>query len=110
MSNNKENEILSGIIVFLMSPVIIFLMMVNAAYPAMQTWNLWIPDYFGLPELTLPYAVMIILTFSLFRATSTQRVEDNRSKETKNKDIIMMLLAPWIVYLIALVTYKFFII
>lgn len=110
MNNNKESSILAAIIMFLLSPVIIFLMMVNAAYPAMQAWNLWIPDYFGLPELSLPYAVILILTFSLFKGTPTQRVEDNRSKASKNKDIIMMFLAPWIVYLIALVTYKFFII
>lgn len=110
MNNNKESSILAAIIMFLLSPVIIFLMMVNAAYPAMQAWNLWLPNYFGLPQLTLPYAVMLILTFSLFKTSSNQRVEDNRSRETKNNDIIMMFLAPWVVYFIALITYKFFII
>lgn len=108
MENNKHKE-LGAVIMFLLTPIIIFLMMVNAAYPAMLTWNLWLPDYFGLPELSLPFAVMLYLTVALFRGGYTSRVEDNRTQSTKNNDLIFLFASPWIVYSIALITYKFFI-
>ena len=110
MENNKESSALSMIIMFLITPVLVFLLMVNAAYPAMKVWNLWMPSYFGLPLLTLPYSVMLILTVSLFTVSKTSRSEDNRTKATKNNDILMSILAPWIVYAVAYCTYKFFII
>lgn len=109
-NNANDNKALDSVLMFFLTLVIIFLMMVNAAYPAMLTWNLWIPTHFGLPELSLPFAVMLYLTFALFKGGTTSRTEDNRSKETKNNDIIIMFASPWIVYVIAYVTYKFFIV
>ena len=107
--DNKQDKALTSIILFFLTPIIIFLMMVNVAYPAMLTWNLWLPEYFGLPKLTLPFAVMLYLTFALFRGGHTNRVEDNRTQSTKNNDLIILFASPWIVYFIALITYKFFI-
>lgn len=106
---NKQDKTLSAVVMFFLTPVVVFLMMVNVAYPAMLAWNLWLPSYFGLPELTLPFSVMLYLTFALFKGSHTQRMDDTRSKETKNNDVIMGLVSPWIVYFIALITYKFFI-
>lgn len=108
MESNKDKS-LNSLVLLLASPIIMFLLVINTAYPAMLVWNLWIPNYFVLQALTLPYAVMFCLTFVLFRGSKTQRTEDNRSDETKVKDIILTLIAPWILYLTALVTYKFFI-
>lgn len=107
---NKQDKAVNQVILFFLTPIIIFLMMVNAAYPAMLTWNLWLPEYFGLPELTLPFAVMLCLTVVLFRGGYTNRVEDNRTQSTKNNDLIILFASPWIVYFIALITYEFFII
>lgn len=108
MENNKDNKT-NSIISFILFPIVTFLFLLNISLPAMLTWNLFIPEFFGLPVLTIPTALMTILTLSILTGTRTQRTEDTRSETTKTNDLILSLLSPWIVYVVAFITYKFFI-
>ena len=104
-NTNSANSILS----FLLLPVVTFLFLLNIALPAKLTWNLFIPIFFGLPVLTIPTALMIILTLAVLKGTRSHRTDDTRSQDTKNTDLLLSLMSPWIVYVLAFLTYKFFI-
>ena len=108
-TNNKDSSLLDSILSFLLLPVVTFLFLLNIALPAKLTWNLFIPQLFGLPVLTIPTALMIILTVSVLTGTRTHRTDDTRSQDTKNTDLLLSLMSPWVVYVIAFLTYKFFI-
>lgn len=108
METNKDNTT-NGIISFLLFPIVTFLFLLNISFPTMLTWNLFIPEFFGLPILTIPTALMTILTLSVLTGTRTHRTDDIRSDSTKTNDLILSLLSPWIVYVVAFITYKFFI-
>lgn len=110
MNNNKESNVLGGALAFLLLPIITVLFLLNTAYPAMMTWNMFVPAKFGLPSLSIAEALMVVFVIAMFRGSKVQRVEDNRTKETKTNDVVLMLIAPWLVYLMAFITYKMFIV
>ena len=109
-TNNKDSSLLDSILSFLLLPVVTFLFLLNIALPAKLTWNLFIPTFFGLPVLTIPTALMIVLTVAMFTVSRTHRTDDTRSQDTKNTDVLLSLMPPWIVYVLAFLTYKFFIV
>lgn len=108
-NTNKDANALNSILGFLLLPIVTFLFLLNISFPAMLTWNLFIPQFFGLPVLTVPTALMIILTLSILTGTRTQRTDDIRSDSTKTNDLIVALLSPWVVYVLAFINYKLFI-
>lgn len=110
MENNKKSSALDVVLTFLLTPVLIALVLLNLSFPAYLTWNMFIPNMFGLPHLTLAQTILTIVTLALFCGSRTHRTDDTRSKEQKAEDLIMYLIAPWIGYIIAFITYKFFII
>jgi len=109
MKDEKESFI-AFLLGFILAPFIILLIVVNSAYPAMMVWNMFVPDYFGLPMLTLPYAVLTITVIFMFKGNKVHRTEDTRSGKTKANDLLIHFISPWFSYAIALITYNFFVV
>lgn len=109
MENNKKSSGVDKVLAFLLTPLVVALVLLNLTYPAYLTWNMFVPNMFGLPHLTLAQTLLTIVTFALFCGSRTHRTDDTRSKEQKAEDLIMYLIAPWVGYIIAFVTYRFFV-
>ena len=110
MNNNKKSSGVDKVLAFLLTPLVVALVLLNLTYPAYLTWNMFVPNMFGLPHLTLAQTLLTIVTLALFCGSRTHRTDDTRSKEQKVEDLIMYLIAPWVGYIIAFVTYKFFLV
>ena len=107
MNNSKKSSGVDKVLAFLLTPLVVALVLLNLTYPAYLTWNMFVPNMFGLPNLTLAQTILTIVTLALFCGSRTHRTDDARSKEQKAEDLIMYLIAPWIGYIIAFITYKF---
>jgi len=91
-------------VVLLIPVVLIFLLLiiVSGGYAASLTWNLFVPQYFGLPQLPLALAISLVALIRIFISTDIDYREDKTAKE-KNLPIILGLINPWVAYLIVLI-------
>ncbi len=108
MSTKNDTTASEAVLIALLFPFALAFFICNMGLAAKLTWNLIMPQFYGLPVLTLPVAILTICTLSVLRSAKVNRVSDNRTSDEKRDDAIMIILSPWVVYLIAVFTKNFF--
>lgn len=83
-------------------PLVCILLFVNQGYALSLTWNLFVPQFFGLPQLPMLIAIAVVFLISVTRVSNYKKPE----KYTETKDLVfatfLPFVAPWFGYLCAL--------
>lgn len=89
------------------APIGVVLMLINQGFANSLTWNLFMPKFFGLPELSVLTSILLLCVVTGFMGRKSKTAV-NRTKEDVVRDVFIIVVSPWFIFLVALITSKIY--